>query len=133
MTPIKTHRSKIDLWLIAVLAASLLLPLGLTILFPKTFILTSVILAPMIGFFLWLFATTKYEIKEANLYISSGPIKFNFPIRDIISVKATRNPLSSPALSLDRLEIKYGSGKTTLISPKDKSNFLYDIGWIEPI
>jgi len=133
LTPIKTHRSKIDLWLIAVLATSLLLPLGLTVIFPSTLLLTLIILSPVLGLFLWLFSTTKYEIRGANLYISSGPVKFNFPIGEITSVKATRNLLSSPALSLDRLEIKYGSGKTTLVSPKDKSNFLSDIGWIEPI
>ena len=133
MTPIKTHRSKIDLWLIIVLAVSLLLPLGLSILFPSTLMMTLIILVPLLGLFIWLFSTTKYEIKETTLYISSGPVKLNFPISEITSIKATRNPLSSPALSLDRLEIKYGNGKTTLISPKDKSNFLSDIGWNESI
>ena len=38
------------------------------------------------------------------------------------------NPISSPALSLDRLEISYGSQKKIMISPKDKTGFLQAIG-----
>jgi hypothetical protein len=43
-------------------------------------------------------------------------------------VEETRNPLSSPALSLDRLKITYGNGKRIMISPADKIGFLKAIG-----
>jgi hypothetical protein len=39
-------------------------------------------------------------------------------------VVPTRNPLSSPALSLDRLRIEYGQGRAIMISPADKGPFL---------
>jgi hypothetical protein len=44
-------------------------------------------------------------------------------IQKITSVKRTRNPLSSPALSTDRLEIKYGKWDFVLISPKNEERF----------
>lgn len=129
MSETKIHRSKVDLWLIVILAASILMPLGLAVLFPSTFLITFLILAPVLALIVWLFTTTKYEIKGDDLYISSGPVKLSFPVSQITSVKDSRDPLSSPALSLDRLEISYADGKRTLISPKDKSGFLSDIGW----
>jgi hypothetical protein len=36
----------------------------------------------------------------------------------------SRSPFSSPALSLDRLQIDYGAGKSILISPADKEGFI---------
>jgi hypothetical protein len=36
--------------------------------------------------------------------------------------------LSSPALSLNRLEIRYGNGKRMLLSPQDAAGFLKAIG-----
>ena len=45
-------------------------------------------------------------------------------VADIIDVTETRNPLSSPALSLDRLRIRYGADKHIMVSPDDKTGFL---------
>jgi len=42
----------------------------------------------------------------------------------ITSVKETKNPLSSLAMSIDRIEIKFGNGDCVLISPKNKKEFL---------
>jgi hypothetical protein len=39
-------------------------------------------------------------------------------------VDSTRNPLSSPAMSLDRLRIEYGQGKAIMISPEPRAEFL---------
>lgn len=36
----------------------------------------------------------------------------------------TRGPLSSPALSLDRLRIEYGKRGVVLISPREKEAFV---------
>ena len=49
-------------------------------------------------------------------------------IDDITSVRRTRNPLSSPALSMDRLSIRYGKGRRIMISPADQAGFLEAIG-----
>jgi hypothetical protein len=43
-------------------------------------------------------------------------------------VVPTRNPLSSPALSLDRLHIRYGGSRMgIMISPVNKAVFLQDL------
>jgi hypothetical protein len=49
------------------------------------------------------------------------------PIDSIEKVEATRSPLSSPALSLDRLRINYGK-RRIMVSPSDRAGFLRAIG-----
>ena len=49
-------------------------------------------------------------------------------IDDIESVAPTRNPLTSMALSLDRLAIKTRGGRGVLISPRNKEQFLKHLG-----
>lgn len=41
----------------------------------------------------------------------------------IKTIRPTRNPLSSPAMSLDRLELQFKNGEKIMISPKDKVGF----------
>lgn len=55
--------------------------------------------------------------------IVGGPFRWKIDIMTIISIRKTRNPLSSPALSLNRLEIRYGKWNTILISPKNVDQF----------
>ncbi|MCU7856703.1 MAG: PH domain-containing protein [Candidatus Thiodiazotropha sp. (ex Lucinoma borealis)] len=80
------------------------------------------------GLPIWLFVSTKYIVTEELLRIKSGPFSWSIPLSSISSVSETRNPLSSPALSLDRLELKYRDGKTILISPANKAKFRAAIG-----
>jgi hypothetical protein len=77
----------------------------------------------LLAFFSWLWFGTHYEIGEEFLKIVSGPIRMKVEIQKITSVKRTRNPLSSPALSTDRLEIKYGKWDFVLNSPKNEERF----------
>ena len=73
---------------------------------------------------------TYYELGDEELKIRSGlgkgrSINYN----QIVSASETKNPTSSPALSMDRLEIKFRhkSGRVSdsiIISPKDKETFL---------
>lgn len=67
---------------------------------------------------------TYYVIEEDNLIVKCGPIRRNIPLKTITSVKKTNNPISSPALSLQRLEIHYGQYKTIYISPHDRDEFV---------
>ena len=71
---------------------------------------------------MWL--TTYYIIGEKDLIIRYGPFKKVVPLEKITSVRKTMNPLSSPALSLKRLEIMYGQYHSVLISPKDRDEFV---------
>jgi len=72
----------------------------------------------------WIFATTRYDLSGGTLIIRSGPFRWSIPVADIKSITPTRNPLSSPALSLDRLRIEYGRERAVMISPNQKEAFL---------
>ncbi|TLV02483.1 PH domain-containing protein [Dyadobacter luticola] len=80
------------------------------------------------AFFLHLFLTTYYQIIGDQIRIKSGFIvDKTIPIRSITRIVETRNPLSAPALSLNRLELKYNRYDSIMISPKDRINFIADL------
>jgi hypothetical protein len=70
---------------------------------------------------------THYTVAGDTLRVACGPFRWKVPIDAIQSVEATRSPLSSPALSLDRLRIHYGK-RRIMVSPSDKAGFLKAIG-----
>lgn len=72
----------------------------------------------------WIWFGTRYYILEGILNVRCGPFSERILIKDIKSIKKTRNPLSSAALSIDRIEIRYGYSGMTLISPEDKDRFI---------
>lgn len=77
---------------------------------------------------IWLPVFNTYYVVENNtLIIKSLVFRWKININDITQIEPTHNPLSSPALSLDRLKIYYmknGRMTTVMISPKDKEGFL---------
>jgi len=75
---------------------------------------------------LWVLYGTFYWFSEDRLVIRCGPFRFRVPLLEIDSVEPTRNPLSSPACSLDRLLLRYGR-KSIMISPADKTGFLAEL------
>ncbi|WP_226537253.1 PH domain-containing protein [Fictibacillus halophilus] len=77
----------------------------------------------IILFICWLWFSTYYVLDDKELVIRCGPINKRIPYREITSAHKTWNPLSSPALSLKRIHIKYQFG-IALISPKDRDKFL---------
>jgi hypothetical protein len=76
------------------------------------------------AFIVWIFATTSYVITDTELLVRSGPVRRRIPLVEIRTIVRTRNPLSSPALSLDRLAISYGAGGFCMVSPSDREGFL---------
>ncbi len=132
----KRFKSKVDRWILVVLmlavvaqvvgigAAALQLkdPLGATGL-----ILVGIGVSALI---IWLTLGTYYVVDRGTLRIVSGPFRWKVQIDDITTVEATRSPLSSPALSLDRLSIRYGKRKRIMVSPADKAGFLNAIGHV---
>jgi hypothetical protein len=72
----------------------------------------------------WIWFVTYYYISDDLLMIRCGPFKEKIKIEDIKSIKKTRNPISSAALSLDRMEIRYGDYGMTIISPKHEEEFI---------
>ncbi|WHY88812.1 PH domain-containing protein [Neobacillus novalis] len=79
------------------------------------------------GFIMWCWFGTYYEIIGSQLKVVGGPFRWKIDIMAIKSIRKTRNPLSSPALSLNRLEIQYAKWTTILISPKHEEQFCAEL------
>ena len=69
--------------------------------------------------------TTEYLIVGENLNIKSGfLVNENIKINSIKKLSETNNLMSSPAVSIDRIEILYNKSDVILVSPKDKVEFI---------
>jgi len=130
----KTFKSKIDIWLIIVLTLTVIASIAgaFSIVYADVTAINIVIatFVFLIGAVLpiWLIMTTEYVVSDEYIKVSCGPFKWDVNISSISDIKETKNPLSSPALSLDRLEIHYNNGKKIIVSPKNKIDFLSAIG-----
>jgi len=79
-----------------------------------------------------IFLVTHYRIKDNFLIIRCGVLyKATIDIKEIQTIKHTNNPLSSPALSLDRIEITYNN-KRVMISPEKTGEFIRQLQKINP-
>ena len=73
---------------------------------------------------------THYVLDVHALRIVSTPFGWTVPYAELRSVAPSASPLSSPALSLDRLELAYvrgGRRRTVLISPDDRGAFIEEL------
>ena len=122
--------SKVDGWLIPVFVIAIagMLAAFVAVVVDETPLwLQIVVTVSTVLFCALLFAVLKntyYVVTEGVLRIVSGPFRWSIPITDIVDIKPTRNPLSSPALSLDRLKVTYGKRRYVLVSPADKDGFV---------
>lgn len=128
-------RSKIDWWLLLifiVITANIVIKIyetnhlySLASNFPHLIIYSLVI------FIIWLpIFNTYYVVENNTLVIKSLVFRWKIKLNDITQIEPTHNPLSSPALSLDRLKIYYMKNEkiaTVMISPKNKEAFLQAI------
>ena len=122
--------SKVDGWMIPIMIVSVgaLIAALVAVLVEETpwplRVLTVVVVILVTLLLFTIFKSTYYVIVGDTLRIVSGPFKWNIPVADIVGVTPSRNPLSSPALSMDRLKISYGKRKFVLVSPEDKAGFI---------
>ncbi|MCL4409459.1 MAG: PH domain-containing protein [Gammaproteobacteria bacterium] len=128
----RVYTSKIDTWLALVLVAIVCVFFIVFVSVLMSGKISAILLAiPALlvgaGFPLWLMKSTNYTLSDTMLLVRSGPFKWQVPVNQINSVTPTLNPLSSPALSLDRLQINYGRWGSIMISPKDKEAFIQDL------
>jgi hypothetical protein len=87
-----------------------------------------VVVTIVAAFILHLFSTACYQIIGDQVRIKSGLLfDKTIPIGSITKIIETRNALSSPALSLNRLLLKYNRFDYILISPEDRPHFIADL------
>ena len=130
----KRYKSKVDGWIAVVLAIAIVaqtVGIGAAALQSPDPLVTTVLIlvgVAVSALIIWLTLGTHYTVDRRKLTIAAGPFRWKVNIDDITSVEATRNPLSSPALSLDRIMIRYGKSRRIMVSPADKAGFLKAIG-----
>lgn len=130
MTEPRRFPSKVDLWVRILLVLIVIMEFYVlarvfaedTPMSTRYIVIATTIL--VVALILSLLFRTHYTVSGDNLRIVSGPFFRNVSIASITSVEATRSPLSSPALSLDRIRIRYAGRRSVMISPEDKAGFL---------
>ncbi|WP_284652901.1 PH domain-containing protein [Flavobacterium terrisoli] len=122
----QVYRSKIDWWLIIVIFIVFAYPMIEGIL-SKDYVMFSVSFGILTLVFL-MFKSIKYKIEGENLHIWWTKID----IKTIKKIYSTHNPLSSPALSLDRIAVVYNKYDEILISPKERQAFVQELLKINP-
>ncbi|ETR94271.1 PH domain-containing protein [Acinetobacter lactucae] len=128
-------RSKIDWWLLLIFIVTTAIIVMKIYEANHNYSLASnfpyLIFYSLIILIIWLpIFNTYYVVENNTLIIKSLLFSWKININDITQIEPTHNPLSSPALSLDRLKIYYmknGEVTSVMISPKDKETFLQAI------
>jgi len=132
------HRSKKDWWLVSLVMAAVVLPLlfGAYQLFSpggdKQGGWSSLLVGTTTGAVVLLLTyPMSYEVAASTLIIRCGIMpRTVVPLAAIREVRPTRNPLSAPAWSLDRVKVNYkvdDESRSALISPEDKTAFMHDL------
>lgn len=124
-------KSKVDTWLAVVMIAALTLSawavaqavwteaagawIGVAVLL-VTWVFVGLVTVPV-----------EYVLEDSDLVVRSGVWRTRIPYEQITEVRRTRSLLAGPAWSLDRLRVKYGPGRFTLISPVERDEFLHQL------
>jgi membrane protein YdbS with pleckstrin-like domain len=126
------YPSKVDWWLAILIA---LAPIASIVALIGTLMAgTGVLIAAggvvlLAAVYLGLVIPMRYGIDDEHLVVRHGIVRQRIRLSEITEVSPTRSPLSSPALSLDRLAIRFGEGffKSAMISPAAKAEFLAEL------
>ena len=122
----KVYKSKVGLEL--VLPVAIILAGAATILILNGAWSAVIVVSGVIALTSIIFSKTYYTINGEILKIRSGFLyRKNIDIKSIRKISETGNPLSAPAISLDRLEIEYNKFDSVLISPARKKDFIHDL------
>jgi len=128
----KTFRSRISVLLVVFILA-IFIPTGIHEFLQKSY-QDLYILGGCLLFSFFLFGGMRYIISDEKLYLKMWFIpNGSKEIKDIISVKRSYNPLSSPAGSLKRLSLNFESSSISwLISPVREKEFVEALKAINP-
>ena len=125
------YKSAVSWWLWALVAIPVIITSAISVMDGEW--LALLIHALVALFVSHLFFTTYYTVEGNTLAVKcSVLISIKIDITTIRKITETNNPLSSPALSLDRLWIDYGKNGAVMISPEDKEGFIRHILQINP-
>ena len=122
--------AKVSWWLFGPILALLL---GITgrMIYDKLWL----VLLPLAGVYVLVFSIllhTRYTLTGDELLIRCSFLSWHVPVQHITRIRPTHNPLSSPAPSLDRLEITYNRYDQILISPRDKAGLVAALQQLNP-
>jgi hypothetical protein len=131
---VRWYRSKIDWWLVPALcmppvaAVVVCIAFALTGLTPGLLVGIAMVVF-VAGIYFGLVFPMRYGLGDTHLVVRFGICRQRIPLADISEVHPTHNPLSAPALSLDRLHVQFGPGffKAVRISPADRNTFLEEL------
>ena len=131
---LRWYPSKIDSWLVPVLCLPPIAAITVCIVYALTGItlglLVGVAMVTLIaGLYFGLIFPMRYGLDDTHLLVRFGICRLRIPLAEIVEVHPTSNPLSSPALSLDRLRVQFGQGasKAIMISPLHRDHFLDEL------
>ena len=123
--------TKVDAWLAAVMVTSLVGSLVAVAVAaretPRDAAIAGAVVLASFALVAAVAIPTRYTIAERELEIRSGMLRYRIPMDAILRVYPTRNPLSAPAWSLDRLGIEWRKGRArslALVSPVRREQFL---------
>lgn len=124
-------RSKRSVWY--TLATLLIIGIFILLLLQDPWFI-GLLLLPLIIFMVSIYFRTHYRIHSVNgLTVTCGLLyKKTFDIQELQSLRPTSNPLSSPALSLKRLELRFRNKETVMISPVKQEEFIELLKSINP-
>ncbi len=124
--------SKVDTWYFVVMAGVLLLSGFIAVpamLAGKWW--TGIFLGAGPALLIWNWRSTSYVVSSDTLAVRCLLLRKKIPLATVTALRASRDLRSSPALSLDRIEV-LSSGASVLVSPKDKAAFIRAIRRAQP-
>ncbi len=132
--PIRWYPSKIDWWLVPLLCLPPVAAVAACVAFAVAGSTPGLLVGAaagvlVAGIYFGLVFPMRYGLDDTYLVVRFGVCRQRIRLADILELRPTHNPLSSPALSLDRLRVQYGRGffKAVLISPADRNGFVDDV------
>lgn len=119
--------SKVDRWLIVVLcvapAISIAAAVAVTVTTGPGALFAFITPIFVLGLYRLVVWPIHYDVTDSELTVRFGLFRRRIRISEIRRITPSHNPLSSPALSLDRIRIDYGGHAFILLSPADREGF----------
>ncbi|WP_062048865.1 PH domain-containing protein [Bacillus sp. JCM 19034] len=114
--------SKKDIWLNILMFGIIVLFLLLPLIEFK--LITIVIVYPLAMLMIWFWIATSYTIEDGILIIRYGPFSKSIKVKHIQALQKSKSLHSAPAMSIDRIEIRYNQYDTVYISPQKEKEFV---------